>query len=131
MVCEFEPHVGLCADRSQPGACFGFCASLSLCPSPARALSLSASKINIKKKKKAPRTVICRDEGCKQCEGKSQGPQGTRPEGACTSREFPRDADRQALCPKTEQRGGHMTLNQKVVFFLFLQTTDFREKERA
>ena len=32
---EFEPRVGLCADRSEPGACFGFCVSLSLCPSPA------------------------------------------------------------------------------------------------
>ena len=37
---EFEPRVGLCADSSEPGACFGFCVSLSLCPSPARALSL-------------------------------------------------------------------------------------------
>ena len=27
---EFEPHVGLCADRSEPGACFRFCVSLSL-----------------------------------------------------------------------------------------------------
>ena len=32
----------LCADSSEPGACFGFCVSLSLCPSPIRALSLSA-----------------------------------------------------------------------------------------
>ena len=40
-VCEFEPRVGLCADSSQPGACLGFCVSLSLCPSPARALSLN------------------------------------------------------------------------------------------
>ena len=40
-VCEFEPRVGLCAASSEPGACFGFCVSLSLCPSPARALSLS------------------------------------------------------------------------------------------
>ena len=31
MVCEFEPRVGLCADSSEPGACFGFCVSLSLC----------------------------------------------------------------------------------------------------
>ena len=29
-VCEFEPHVGLCADSSEPGACFTFCVSLSL-----------------------------------------------------------------------------------------------------
>ena len=36
----FEPRVGLCADSSEPGACFRFCVSLSLCPSPARALSL-------------------------------------------------------------------------------------------
>ena len=38
---EFEPHVGLCADGSEPGACFGFCVSLSLCPSPTHALALS------------------------------------------------------------------------------------------
>ena len=29
-VCEFEPHIGLCADSSRPGACFRFCVSLSL-----------------------------------------------------------------------------------------------------
>ena len=34
------------ADSSEPGACFGFRVSLSLCPSPAHALSLSVSKIN-------------------------------------------------------------------------------------
>ena len=33
-VCGFEPHIGLCADSSEPGACFGFCVSLSLCPPP-------------------------------------------------------------------------------------------------
>ena len=27
---EFEPRVGLCADSSEPGACCGFCVSLSL-----------------------------------------------------------------------------------------------------
>uniref|UniRef100_A0ABI7YG44 Uncharacterized protein n=1 Tax=Felis catus TaxID=9685 RepID=A0ABI7YG44_FELCA len=27
---EFEPRVRLCADCSEPGACFGFCVSLSL-----------------------------------------------------------------------------------------------------
>ena len=42
----FEPHVRLCADSSEPGACFGFCVSLSLCPSPVHALSLSVSKVN-------------------------------------------------------------------------------------
>ena len=42
----FEPHVGLCADSSEPGACFGFHVSLSLCPLPSRILSLSLSKIN-------------------------------------------------------------------------------------
>ena len=30
IVCEFEPCVGLCADRSEPWACFGFCVSLCL-----------------------------------------------------------------------------------------------------
>ena len=51
---EFEPRVGLCADSSEPGACFGFCAlclsvslSLSLsAPPPTHTLSLSVSKIN-------------------------------------------------------------------------------------
>ena len=27
----FEPHIGLCADSSEPGACFGLCVSFSLC----------------------------------------------------------------------------------------------------
>ena len=47
-ICGFEPHVGLCADSSEPGACFRFCVCLSLCPSPARALSvcLFLSKVN-------------------------------------------------------------------------------------
>ena len=43
-VCEFEPRVGLCADSSEPGACFRFCVSLSLCPSPAHAVSVSLSQ---------------------------------------------------------------------------------------
>ena len=33
-------RVRLCADSSEPGACFGFCVYLSLCPSPVRAPSL-------------------------------------------------------------------------------------------
>ena len=33
-VCGFNPRVGHCADGSKPGACFRFCVSLSLCPSP-------------------------------------------------------------------------------------------------
>ena len=36
---EFKPHVGLCADSSEPGPCLGFCVSLSLCPSPTGTLS--------------------------------------------------------------------------------------------
>ena len=43
-LCEFEPCLGLCGDSSEPGAYFGFCVSLSLCPSPTRALSLSLKK---------------------------------------------------------------------------------------
>ena len=43
---EFEPRVGLWADGSEPGACFLFCVSLSLCPSPVHALPVSVSKIN-------------------------------------------------------------------------------------
>ena len=38
---EFEPRVRLWADGSEPGACFRFCVSLSLCPTPVHALSLS------------------------------------------------------------------------------------------
>ena len=41
----FEPRVGLRADGSEPGSCFGFCVSPSLCLSPAHALTLSLSKI--------------------------------------------------------------------------------------
>ena len=46
---EFEPRVGLWADGSEPGACFQFYVSLSLCPSPIHALSLSVPKINKKR----------------------------------------------------------------------------------
>ena len=50
-VCEFETHMGLCADSPEPGACFKFYVSFSLCPSPAHALflSLSLKKEKIKK----------------------------------------------------------------------------------
>ena len=51
-VWEFEPRVRLWADGSEPGACFRFCVSLSLCPSPVHALSLSVPKINKKTLKK-------------------------------------------------------------------------------
>ena len=40
---EIKPRVRLCADSSEPGACFRICVSLSLCPSPTHALSLSLS----------------------------------------------------------------------------------------
>ena len=43
-VLEFDPNVGLCADSSEPGACFRFCVPLSLWPSPAHTLSLSQNK---------------------------------------------------------------------------------------
>ena len=43
---EFKPCVGLCAASTEPRACFGFCVSVSLCPSPAHSLCLSLSKIN-------------------------------------------------------------------------------------
>ena len=49
---EFEPRVGLCADSWEPGACFGFCASLSLYASPIRALSLSLSKVPLLHRRK-------------------------------------------------------------------------------
>ena len=50
-VLEFKPRVGLCADSSEPRACFGFCVSLSLCPSPTHALSLSKRNKTLKTKK--------------------------------------------------------------------------------
>ena len=37
---EFEPHIGLCADGSEPAACFTFC-SLPLSAPPLLILSLS------------------------------------------------------------------------------------------
>ena len=43
-VCGFKPRIGLCADSSEPGARFGLCISLSLCPSPAGVLSHSLSQ---------------------------------------------------------------------------------------
>ena len=39
-----SPRIGLCADSTEPGACFGFCVSLSLCSSPTFALSLFVSQ---------------------------------------------------------------------------------------
>ena len=42
---EFEPRVRLCADSSEPGACFRFCVSLSFCPLP-RSYSVSVSLKN-------------------------------------------------------------------------------------
>ena len=42
VVCEFEAHVGLCADSSEPGVCFRFCVSpLSAPPMLMLCLSLS------------------------------------------------------------------------------------------
>ena len=44
MVRGFEPRVGLCADSSEPGACFRACVSLSLSAPPP--LMLCLLKIN-------------------------------------------------------------------------------------
>ena len=40
-VCGFEPHVGLHADGSEPGACFRCWVTFSLRPSSAHSLSFS------------------------------------------------------------------------------------------
>ena len=45
----FEPRIRLCANSLEPGACVGFCVSLSLCPFPVHMLSLCLSKIKRKK----------------------------------------------------------------------------------
>ena len=47
---SLRPAVRLCAGSSEPGACYGFCVSLSLCFNPSYTVCLSLSKINIKKK---------------------------------------------------------------------------------
>ena len=49
---DFQPHIGLCADSSEPGACLRFCVSLSLSALPLLILCLSLSKINKKTFKK-------------------------------------------------------------------------------
>ena len=36
----FEPRIGLCADSSEPGACFGFCLLLPLPLPPLRSVSI-------------------------------------------------------------------------------------------
>ena len=38
---EFEPHVGFCADSSEPGAYFGFCVSPLSTPPPLISVSLN------------------------------------------------------------------------------------------
>ena len=61
-VCGSEPQVRVCADSSEPGACFRFCVSLCLCPSPAGTLSLCLSlknKQNIEKNKKYDLLSTC------------------------------------------------------------------------
>ena len=60
MVPGFQSRIRLCADSLEPGACFGFCVSLSLCLSPARALSLK-NKQTIKKKLKQMRDSMEED----------------------------------------------------------------------
>ena len=60
MVHEFEPHIGLCVDSSGPGACFGFCFPLALCPSPTRAHALSLkNKQTFEKQKTKTRLPCC------------------------------------------------------------------------
>ena len=49
MVRELKLCIRLCADSSDPGACFGICDSFFLRPSLARAMSLSVSqKVNVR-----------------------------------------------------------------------------------
>ena len=57
----FEPYVGLCADSSEPGACFTFCVSLSLSPPPrltfGMSVCLSLSKTSIKKEERKKKEI--------------------------------------------------------------------------
>ena len=53
------PCRALCCGRLRAWSCFGFCVSLSLCPSPAHALSLCISKINKNSKKILKLTIFC------------------------------------------------------------------------
>ena len=48
VVCQFEPHIRICADSSAPGACFRFCVSLSSLPPLMLCLSLK-NKLTLKK----------------------------------------------------------------------------------
>ena len=78
-----QPRIGLCAESSDPGACFRFCVLLSLCPSPADALSLSKINKNFKTQettsagedveKKEPSCTVGRNANwCSHC-GKQYG----------------------------------------------------------
>ena len=62
VVREFKPRIGLCADNSEPGACFRFCVSLSLCLSPhSHSVSLSLKNKYLKKKERkkvGPRQML-------------------------------------------------------------------------
>ena len=58
MVSEIEPRVGLRADSSEPGACFGFCVSLSLSAPPPLTLHLCLSKIKMSRKLKNKRDRV-------------------------------------------------------------------------
>lgn len=49
-VCEFKPCIRLYAVTPETGACFRFCDSLSLCPSPAQTLSLKKKNQCLKNK---------------------------------------------------------------------------------
>ena len=50
MVRGFKSLIRLCADSSEPGACFRFCVSLSVSVPPRLTLCVSLSKTKIKKK---------------------------------------------------------------------------------
>ena len=65
MVGEFEPHVRLYADSSEPGAHFRFCLLLSLPTPPLLVLCLCLSKIKKCNKKKnfKKRQHICSQHG--------------------------------------------------------------------
>ena len=101
MVHGFKSHVRLCADNSEPAACFRFCVSLSLSAPPLLTLYLSVSlplsKINTNILKKEEKSQV-----------KSSGP------GLSFLRYF-----KLLINLPTQYSSVHISIPHKLVFFSF------------